>query len=329
VLTDIPLQLAYRAGRDELVKDFMVPCLDPAVLYRRSAGYFTSAAIGMAAREVASLAARGGRMRLAASPHLEPHLVEALHQAHERPEEALRRSAGRSLAEIEDVLVRERLNTLAWQAASGRLEIRLALRTGGSGGFSRGIFHEKSDVPIDAPGNHVAFTRSSTETAGGLLENFESIDVYRSWCDPERRVEQKIADFEPLWQDRTRRLIYFNSKVAEKNSPRVIIVLCPFLNLCSQRCREMPAFGLTPVPCSEIHHQWGTRIEEGFHRPTAGLPKVHARSAFQKHDRHPVVAFENDTGEHPRRGNPQRPCIERFEIRRIPVRHLPHLRLSN
>jgi hypothetical protein len=203
VLTDIPLQLAYRTGRDHLVKDFMVPCLEQAVLYRRSAGYFTSAGLGLAARGVASLAARGGLMRLVASPHLEPDDVEALQQGHERPEEALRRIAGRSLAEIEDVLVRDRLNALAWLAASGRLEIRLALRTDGSGGFSLGIFHEKSGVFSDAASNHVAFTGSSNETAGGLVENFESIDVYRSWCDSEGRVEQKIADFEALWQDRT------------------------------------------------------------------------------------------------------------------------------
>lgn len=356
MLTDIPLQLAYRTGRDDLVKDFMVPCLDQAVLYRRSAGYFTSAGLGLAARGVASLAARGGLMRLVASPHLEPDDVEALQQGHERPEEALRRIAGRSLAEIEDVLVRDRLNALAWLAASGRLEIRLALRTDGSGGFSRGIFHEKSGVFSDAASNHVAFTGSSNETAGGLVENFESIDVYRSWCDPEGRVQQKIADFEALWQDRTPGLkvidftqagrglleafrdpeqpplgmpldflredpapsvfgpppgfvlreyqrnaiaswskaggkgilamatgtgktftaLYLASKVAEKNSPLVIIVLCPFLNLCRQWSREMAAFGLTPVPCSEGHQQWGARMEEGYQRLTAGLTKVHA-----------------------------------------------------
>jgi hypothetical protein len=221
VLTDIPLQLAYRTGRDDLVKDFMVPCLDPAVLYRRSAGYFTSAALGMAAREVVSLAAHGGLMRLVASPHLEPDDVEALQQGHERPEEALRRIAGRSLAEIEDVLVRDRLNTLAWLAASGRLEIRLALRTDGSSGFSRGIFHEKSGVPFDAPRNHVAFTGSSNETAGRLGDNFGSIDVYCSWCDSKGRVDQKIADFEPLWQDKTPRLIYFTQQSrGEEFSPR-------------------------------------------------------------------------------------------------------------
>jgi hypothetical protein len=42
-LSALPLRLAYRTGRDDLVRDFFVPCLRAAILYRRAAGYFTSA----------------------------------------------------------------------------------------------------------------------------------------------------------------------------------------------------------------------------------------------------------------------------------------------
>jgi DNA phosphorothioation system restriction enzyme len=356
VLPHLSLQLAYRTGRDDLVGSFIVPCLEETVLYRRAAGYFTSSGLGLAARGIASLAARGGTMRLVASPHLEPDDVDALMQAQENPEEALRRIAARSLPEIEDAIIRDRLNALAWLAASGRLEIRLALRTDGDGGFSRGIFHEKSGVFTDAAGNHVAFTGSSNETAGGLLENFESIDVYRSWCDPEGRVEQKIADFEALWHDRTPGLkvidftdagrglleafrepgnpppgiaidvikqdplrdaftpppgfvlreyqreaiaawsraggkgilamatgtgktvtaLTLASKVAEKNKPMVLVVVCPFLNLCKQWIREMAAFGLRPLPCFEGKDHWQPKFEEGYQRLGLGLASVHA-----------------------------------------------------
>lgn len=36
-LTDLPLKLSYRTGRDDLVRDFFVPCLQAAVTYRRAA----------------------------------------------------------------------------------------------------------------------------------------------------------------------------------------------------------------------------------------------------------------------------------------------------
>ena len=50
--------LSYRTSRDDLVKDFFIPCMEASVLYRRSAGYFTSAGLALAARGVASLASR-------------------------------------------------------------------------------------------------------------------------------------------------------------------------------------------------------------------------------------------------------------------------------
>jgi hypothetical protein len=125
-LTHIPLKLTYRTGRDDLVHDFFIPCLETAVLYRRAAGYFTSAGLALAARGVASLALRRGRMRLVVSPHLEPDDCAALERAQENPAAVLRAIAARSLAEIEDALIKDRLNALAWLAAAGLLEIKLA-----------------------------------------------------------------------------------------------------------------------------------------------------------------------------------------------------------
>jgi hypothetical protein len=112
-LPDLPVQLSYRTGRDDLVRDFFNPCLEVSVLYRRAAGYFTSAGLALAARGVASLAARGGKMRLVVSPYLEPDDAEALQAAASHPAEVLRAIATRSLADIEDALIRDRLNALA------------------------------------------------------------------------------------------------------------------------------------------------------------------------------------------------------------------------
>lgn len=355
-LPGLNLRLSYRTGRDDLVRDFFNPCLEASVLYRRAAGYFTSSGLALAARGVASLAARQGKMRLVVSPHLEPADVEALSAASENPLSALRAITARNLADIEDALIKDRLNALAWLAASGLLEIKLALRIDTNGAITRGIFYEKAGVFSDDSGNHVTFSGSSNETAGGLLENFESVKVFCSWKDTEGRVQEEIDNFEALWQDATpglRVLDFSNvgrdlleryrdeskpppgmalgvaqplpqridfrppaglelrpyqkeairawsknegrgilamatgsgktltaltlaSKVAEKNPSLVLIVVCPFINLCRQWIREMAAFGLIPVAAFEGRDRWQALLEEGYQRVAVGLTPVHA-----------------------------------------------------
>jgi len=197
------LRINYRSGREDLVRDLYVPCLERAVLYRRAVGYFTSSGLAYAARGVASLVQRKGQMRLVASPHLEEGDLDALRRAAERPEEVLRSIVLRSLGEIEDYLVRERLNALAWLIAEGALEIRLAIRLDDEGHLARGLYHEKVGIFTDEEGNHVAFAGSANETAGGLVDNFESIKVFWSWDDPQGRVAEEIQNFEGLWNNRT------------------------------------------------------------------------------------------------------------------------------
>ena len=355
-LTTLPLRLSYRTGRDDLVRDFFNPCLERSVLYRRAAGYFTSSGLALAARGVASLAARGGKMQLVVSPHLGADDVEALLSAKDNPVAALRAIAARNLAEIEDALIKDRLNALAWLAASGSLSIKLALRLDGSGGYGRGLYHEKAGIFTDAAGHHVTFSGSSNETAGGLLENFESIKAFCSWKDAEGRVQEELDNFAALWNDSTPglKVLEFTSasrelleryrdpehpppginphvveqpkanqpfqppanfslrpyqsdairawskaggrgifamatgsgktptalalacKVAEKNKALVIIVVCPFINLCRQWIREMAPFGLTAVAAFEGRDRWQTLLEEGYQRLSLGLTQVHA-----------------------------------------------------
>ena len=355
-LTDIPLRLSYRTGRDDMVRDFFIPCLEASVLYRRAAGYFTSSGLALAARGVASLASRGGKMRLVVSPHLDPDDIESLQGAAESPADALRAIAAKSLADIEDALIKDRLNALAWLSATGSLEIKLALRLDSKGRFSHGIFHEKAGIFTDRSENHVTFSGSSNETAGGLVENFESIKVFCSWKDAEGRVQEEIDNFEALWDDTTPGLKVMNfshagrelleryrnpdnpppgmpkhilrepgpapefrppygfdlrpyqadairawskaggkgifamatgsgktltaltlaSKVAEKNQPMALIVVCPYINLCRQWIREIAAFDVQAVACFEGRDRWQAQLEEGYQQLTVGMSKVMA-----------------------------------------------------
>jgi DNA phosphorothioation system restriction enzyme len=351
------LRISYRTGRDNLVRDFYIPCLEQSVLYRRAVGYFTSRGLALAASGVASLVTRCGKMQLVASPYLEETDLEALQRASQHPEDVLRNIVSRSLADIEDLLTNKRLNALAWLVADGALEVRLALRVDAQDRFMRGIYHEKVGIFSDSNGNHVAFSGSPNETAGGLVDNFESIKVFWSWDDPQKRIAEDLANFEDLWSDRTPGLrivefteisrgllerfkqgypmegpdelvdyifdpppsrpgtipldlelrdyqkeairswlqrngrgilamatgtgktvtaLYLACKVYEKNCPLLLVIVCPFINLCHQWLRELTKFGLHGVACFEGKDSWQVELEEAYQSLITGLEQIRA-----------------------------------------------------
>ena len=203
MLTDIHLNISYRTGKDDMLSCFYRPCLVHSVLYRRAVGYFTSSGLAYAAKGLANLVARGGKMRLIASPYLSDDDIDALERAKEKPDEVLAQIVAGSLMDVEDLLVRDRLNALSWLAASGALEVKLALRVNQIGRYSNSLYHEKIGIFSDEAGNHVAFTGSANETAGGLIENFESIKVFSSWDKSTDYVYEISNDFDLLWENMT------------------------------------------------------------------------------------------------------------------------------
>lgn len=200
------LQLApdYRSDHPgSLVDEFYVPCLERSTEYRRAVGYFTSDGLSVAARGLAAFIAGGGTARLVASPMLEPDDAAAISRGYEKREDVIERALLRQIPLTPDLIQRSRLECIAWLISQGRLEIKLAFRVDGAGAVSRGIYHEKIGVFSDGHGDAVAFTGSPNETAGGLITNFESIDVFWSWDDPSGRVGRKLDAFERLWTDET------------------------------------------------------------------------------------------------------------------------------
>jgi DNA phosphorothioation system restriction enzyme len=166
-------------------------------------GYFTSNGLALIARGIAYLLQNDGTMKLVASPALDESDVSALRLGTENPENILRKVTARTFVEIRDLVARERLNALAWLIAKGSLQVKLAIKTDSQGLPTHGIYHEKLGIFSDTYGNAVAFTGSSNETSGGLVDNFESIDAYWSWNDPQDRVRRKSDNFEALWANKT------------------------------------------------------------------------------------------------------------------------------
>lgn len=201
-LREVGVRDHYRSDTDDLVAEFYEPCLASAVRYDRAVGYFTSTSLALAASGVDALAQRGGKVRLIASPHLTAEDIEQIELGYEFRkvvEQALMRELGEQVEES-DVLL-SRLGLLGRLVGTGILDIRIALVRRVD---RLSLYHEKIGIFVDDRGDHVVFTGSANETASALVDNFESIEVFRDWESADAgRAERIAGNFVSLWNGST------------------------------------------------------------------------------------------------------------------------------
>ncbi|MFC8721923.1 DEAD/DEAH box helicase family protein [Kitasatospora sp. NPDC057198] len=190
----------YRSDRCDIVEDFYAPALAAATAYDRAVGYFSSSVLAVLGQGVERFAARGGTMRLIASPQLTAEDVQQLESGY-AVRAILEQAALRDLEDAcTDPRVAHRLGRLGLLVADGRLDVKLAYVASGD---RIGMYHEKIGVFRDGR-DLVAFKGSANETRSGLIGNFESIEVFRTWEPGDSHRAVRISqDFEELWQDRT------------------------------------------------------------------------------------------------------------------------------
>lgn len=208
-LATLNLQVAYHKGRDDIARDFYLPCMMRTERYDRAVGYFRSTVFLIAWPALKDFVARGAKMRVLCSQVLADEDVTALEQGYAARADAI--LGTRLRAEVAlmlgDPVLRDPAGVLAGLVAHGTLQLQIAiLRESGSASAHARIFHDKLGLFHDDTGNIVMFKGSMNETWSGLAANgnLESIDVAASWLggrDLERcRVEQSY--FDDLWAQR-------------------------------------------------------------------------------------------------------------------------------
>jgi superfamily II DNA or RNA helicase len=202
-LRGLPLEGRYRSDREDVVQGFYLPAFSVATSYSRAVGYFTSTSMALFARGIETFANRGGTMRLIASPHLTEDDVLDIERGYDI-RAVIARATERELEAEERDSVLDGLGRVGRLIAEGRLDIKLAFVEQEG---RVGIYHEKLGIFRDAVGDLVGFTGSSNETLGGLVANFESVEVYRGWLDGDGvRALRLEEDFEALWANQTQNL---------------------------------------------------------------------------------------------------------------------------
>lgn len=204
-LRELDIKTEYRTKMSDIARDFLVPVLSEAVSYKRAVGFFSSTSLAEVAQGIGRIAKRGGQIRLIASPSLSEEDIQAIDAGYEKRRQIQRniieKSLLKTLNDIDMLSIADanRLNMLANLIASGLLDIRIAFAESKSG---YGIYHEKVAIIEDVDGDKIAFSGSMNESATAMRDNYETVDVFRSWDDPEMRVSRKEAAFEAIWENR-------------------------------------------------------------------------------------------------------------------------------
>ena len=182
LLIDTPWKIKYTPADGDLVRLFYVPALRAADRYDRSTGYFSASALTLAARGIEGLVRNDGHMRLIVGCTLKQPEVDAIERG-----EALRQTVeahiGNMPLQADRPEAKDALELLAWMVAKGLLEVKVAIPCGANRKpiASNGIFHEKAGIVEDKTGRRLAWNGSLNETVYGWQENWESINVFRSW----------------------------------------------------------------------------------------------------------------------------------------------------
>lgn len=199
-LRSLSLAAHYRSDREDVVADFYIPALSVASSYSRAVGYFTASSLSLFARGLDEMASAGGHMRLIASPHLDPSDIADLERGYEL-KDVLDRAVLRELPLEGTNSTLDTLSYLGRLIATGVLDVRLAFLQRQNG---LGLYHEKLGAIRDGNGDLIAFTGSANETVGGLMINFESIEVFHGWAPGDGLRALRIEeDFDDLWANRT------------------------------------------------------------------------------------------------------------------------------
>ncbi|WP_316979536.1 DEAD/DEAH box helicase family protein [Shumkonia mesophila] len=196
-LRELPTVPDLTTSTDKLLEQFYIPALGRSTSYDRGVGYFTSNWLRLAASGITGLASGGGKVRIIASPKLDPRDCAALNEgADARNDPTLRAALERALEDLSHDLAYDTLAAIAWMVADGLLEFRIAIPTG----ELDGDFHDKFGIFRDANGDSIAFHGSPNDSEKAF-RNYESISVYYSWVDAREaaRVQSQQDRFDLIW----------------------------------------------------------------------------------------------------------------------------------
>ena len=98
-LQDTPIKNEYRSLIDNVVQDFYLPLLKEATTYKRAVGFFSSSSLVEISKGIATMASKGGKIQIVASPYLSDEDIEAIQKGYEERNSVIEKSVLRQITD--------------------------------------------------------------------------------------------------------------------------------------------------------------------------------------------------------------------------------------
>lgn len=204
---DLTIKKEYRSLIDNMARDFYIPLLKETIVYKRAVGFFSSSVLAEISKGIIGLVNNCGTIKLITSPKLTDEDITAIRTGYADRKTVIKNALRRELKEPNNSMQAERLNFLVNLISDGILDIKIAITEENN---KIGMYHEKVGILLDREGNKIAFSGSMNETANALLANYETIDVFCSWCDEADRIKIKEEAFDSIWNKNGSHIITYD-----------------------------------------------------------------------------------------------------------------------
>lgn len=189
------LRPVFLVPRDDLAGGLLIPAMTNSESVWCMAGFFSSSSFTQLAPGLARFVNySNGKFRFLLSPRIEEKDRQAIEAANADPRGVIAAAALQLFRDgllSESALARHTVQCLSYLLASNRAELRIVLT-------KRGMFHPKVWIFSDSEASIVAHG-SSNPTEAGLLYNYETISLERSWVETGKT--KFFCDlFELIWQ---------------------------------------------------------------------------------------------------------------------------------
>lgn len=201
MLRKLDLKLEYCSDTDDIVQDFFFPCFSNCVKYDRCVDIFSVETLFTMAHQFENFVSGKTQIRLIVGHRLGARDISILTKYLTEP--ACDFDHNNKMVSKVCKMMQQR-----------QIMIRIAIP---SFDESSGEFSQRLGIFGDQAGDVVAFTGTSKVSFYEQQRDFESVDVFTSWNDPER-VKKKISNFQELWDDKTENVRVYDFDYADRNN---------------------------------------------------------------------------------------------------------------
>lgn len=282
MLQDLHLETEYRSTNYLLGTNLLGELLSNSVLYHRAVGFFSCSVFSVEFEKWYSFFTNRGKMQLVCSPRFSMSDLKALFAGlFDRPK----------LCKLPfEKFVNCRSDNfdfqafMAWLIANDKLVIKIACRNNTAN--EKAMYHEKIAIFSDQQNNKVCLSGSANETRTAWVENFERVDLFRSWfcITDQKRSEMLCQAFKDLWANKTPGLEVMSLFEAFKRGVFLVETEVPIVPLNSSENlfqRQIPfELPLPPTDLALFEHQkramseWGKASGRGILQMATGSGKT-------------------------------------------------------